>query len=168
MNQPILLTLLLLFFYNFFMTQPILLTCLPALFLIFFMTQLPCSPHSLHPLYFFPKHPLISLSSSIPRSYFPVPIIFFHTNRSPFTCIPYPRANPSRQPYPGTSRTPVPLRQSPRTSRTPASLPQATIPPCPLPFPGNVPAGRHRACHSRHHSARPETGRPSVPEPCRP
>ena len=168
MNQPILLTLLLLFFYNFFMTQPILLTCLPALFLIFFMTQLPCSPHPLHPLYFFPKHPLISLSSSIPRSYFPVPIIFFPHQSFPVHLHPVPLrqslapAVPRYQPYP---RTPAPI---PRASRTPVpavppypcanpsrqpsfpAFPSRSHAPavlCPLPFPETMP-GLSRAPHT--------------------
>ena len=122
MNQPILLILPLLLFYNFFMTQPILLTCLPALFLIFFMTQLSCSSHSLHPLYFFPKRPLISLSSSI------------STHSTAPTMLPCILPTPT-----------VPLYQSyflriPSCQPFPRSRSRSRSPP--RPFPANVPAGR--------------------------
>ena len=151
MNQPILLTLLLLFFYNFFMTQPILLTCLPALFLIFFMTQLPCSPHSLHPLYFLPKHPLISLSSSIPRSYFPVPIIFFPHQSFPVHLHPVPPrqslapAVPRYQPYP---RTPAPIPRASRPSLHSLPVPMRQPSSVRFPFPKPCPAlaGHHIPC----------------------
>ena len=188
MNQPILLILPLLLFYNFFMTQPILLTCLPALFLIFFMTQLPCSPHPLHPLYFFPKRPLISLSSSI-STHSPAPTMLPCILPTPTVPLyqSYFLRIPPCQPFPRSrsrSRSP-PRPQSPSLSRERAGRakarpekgrlsvlepgrPQASFarPRKALPPPNR--ASVYRAANRRHHTVPPIGGTiPCLRIPCR-
>ena len=103
--------------------------------------------------------PTVVPSFALPGSHFPDALLQVCFSDA-FTVPRRPSAFPLTGRFPDVPRYPdsfpVPMR-----------LPHRSPSP-PLPFPGNVPAGRHRTCHSRHHSARPETGRLGVPEPGRP